>query len=257
MKKIGRRCAFCHEEKRLTKEHIWPKCIVKKMPELELKYLDSRNIITSSELVISDVCSECNNEKLSLLDSYFCSLYDSYFKDFVEEKKPLKFTYNYDLLLRSFLKITYNSSRTVSRENNDLERFRNYILSGNEIREDVIVKIDIITPSIINDVKIYPSAARCGTFSIGKKSDNFILRVLSVNSYYFYIVISNEEKIAEDIMTNEFWDVFNSVPGTLIQPYGNEITVNKFSREDSYSILYPHISSKEEYYAKIFNNKNS
>lgn len=245
----NRKCAYCFQEKKLTKEHIWPKCIVKRTPELGLKFLDSKKIVTKSELVISDVCGDCNNRLLSPLDNYFCSLFDKYLVNFIEEKKPFIFEYNYDLLLRSILKITYNSSRTVTREDNEFERFRNYILFGNEIREDIVIKLDIITPSVVNAVKVYPKSARCGTFRVNKKTDNFILRMLSLNSFYFYILISKEKQIANDEIVKEFNDVFNEVPGTIIHPYQNQVILNKFSTEDTLS-SHSHLISNAEHYKK-------
>jgi len=253
---MGRLCAYCQKDKKLTKEHIWQKCIIKRMPELELKFLDSRKLVTNSELVITDVCSDCNNNKLSPLDSYFCELYDKYFFKYIEDKSNLKFKYNYNLLLRSLLKITYNSSRTKSRINNDFTKYKDFILTGNENREDVIVKIDIITPSIINNKIIYPKSARCGTIKIGVKSENFILRMISVNSYYFYMIISKEVDIKSEIIRNEFFEIFNSVPGTVIEPGKEEIELKGFSNRDTLYIHKPHIDTNKEFYDRaIKNNK--
>ena len=103
-----KKCAYCDIKTKLTKEHIWPKCLITRMPNLTFRYIGSQDKFVTSELVISDVCSKCNNEKLSKLDSYFCSLYDKYFKIFHEEKNQFIFEYNYDLLLRSLLKIIFS-----------------------------------------------------------------------------------------------------------------------------------------------------
>ena len=252
---MSRVCAYCQKNKKLTREHIWPKCIINRMPELELKFLDSRKLVTNSELVISDVCSNCNNVKLSPLDSYICKLYDDYFKNYVEEKSKLSFKYDYELLIRSLLKISFNSSRTKKRINNDLAKFKDFIINGNEDREDVVIKIDIITPSIIENKKIYPKSARCGTIDIGINSENFILRMISVNSYYFYIIISKNLELKTELIKNEFYEIFNRVPGTIIHPYTNEIEINKFSNQDTFSAHKPHIELNKEYYEKHRSNK--
>jgi len=253
----NRICAYCHEEKKLTKEHIWPKCIINRMPELDLKFLDNKKIITSSELIISDVCSDCNNVILSPLDSYFCSLYDKYFKDYHEEKNSFYFEYDYDQLLRSFLKITYNSSRTVTREKNDFEKFRDYIRFGNEVREDIVIKLDIVTPSLINGIKVYPNSARCGRVKIDVKSDHFILRMIAVNSFYFFIVISKDERISDEAVENEFGNVINNIPGTIVHPYRDKILVNQFSSENTFSVHQSHINENSKHYDKFLNKKNS
>lgn len=250
---MNRKCAYCLQNKKLTKEHIWPKCIINRMPELSLRFLDSKKIVTGAELVISDVCSGCNNKHLSPLDSYLCSLYDKYFINFIEEKKPFIFEYNYDLLLRTFLKITFNSSRTVTRIDNEFEKFRNYILYGNEIHENIIIKLDIVTPTLLNGEKYYPKSARCGTVNIKEKSDKYILRVLSINSYYFYIIIFKDEQITGEVAETEYWDIFNNIPGTIVHPYRKKILVNQFSTEDTYSIHHEHLTTNNEYYEKYLN----
>lgn len=249
-----RKCAYCDKKRKLTKEHIWPKCIIKRMPELELKYLESKQIFITSELVISDVCTICNNEKLSILDSYFCLLYDTYFKDFHEQKKVFKFQYDYNLLLRSLLKITFNSSRTVERENNFFEKFRNYILDGNEHWESIIVKLDIVTPWINGEDKIYPKSARCGKSDIGYKTDNFVVRAVSVNSFYFYILFCKSEFLPEDLVA-ELHYIESRIPGTIIHPYRNETMITKFSTDDTYKAHIDFINRTADALDK--KNKNS
>ena len=250
-KLLKRKCAYCGKEKKLTKEHIWPKCIIKRMPELELKFMASKKVVTTAELVIADVCAECNNVKLSILDNYFCSLYDSHFKNFIEEKKPTKFKYNYELFLRSLLKITYNSSRTKSRIDNDFEKFRDFILNGNEIREDVVIKADLITPAIINGTKLYPKSTRCGTISVDTNVENFILRMISVNSYHFYLIISKDTQISTEIAETEFREIFQRIPGTIVHPYQEEIEIVNFSSEDAYSIHKPSLELNKEHFDKF------
>lgn len=229
-----RKCSYCDKEEKLTKEHIWPKCIVNRMPELEMKYLDIKQIVINSELIISDVCSDCNNNKLSVLDNYICSVYDRYFKYYQEKKKSFLFEYNYELLLRSLLKITYNSSRTVNKKDNEFKKYRKFIINGNEEYENIVIKLDIVTPSIINGKKVFPKSARCGTIDIGLKTDNFIIRMISINSFYFYILFSKHEFIQNEIVP-EFREVFERIPGTIIHPYREKSIINQFSTEDTYT----------------------
>jgi len=251
---LKRKCAYCGKDEKLTREHIWPKCIIKRMPELELKIMDNNKVVTNAELTIADVCAECNNDKLSILDNYICSLYDSHFKNFVEEKKPTKFKYDYELFLRSLLKITYNSSRTKSRINNEFEKFKEFILNGNQIREDVVIKADIITPAIINGKKLYPKSTRCGTLSVDTTVENFILRMISINSYHFYMIISKKTEISSEIAETEFKEIFQRIPGTIVHPYQEEIEIVEFSSDDAYSIHKPSLELNKEYFDK-FRNK--
>lgn len=228
-----KKCAYCDTKTKLTKEHIWPKCMITRMPELTFRYIGSQDKFVTSELVISDVCSKCNNEKLSKLDSYFCSLYDKYFKDFHEEKKKFIFEYEYDLLLRSLLKIIFNSSRTINSEDNYFEKFKRFIIDGNETWENVIITLDIITPWIRDGEKIYPKSMRCGILDIGIKNENFIIGAISVNSFYFYILISKEKTLSETL-AEELNNIFNRIPGSIIHPYRTQSLISNFSTQNSY-----------------------
>ena len=230
-----KKCSYCGKESKLTKEHIWPKCIIKRAPELNMKYLDSQNKVFTRELLIADVCSECNNTKLSHLDSYICFLYDQYFRNFREKKESFEFAYNYDLLIRSLLKITYNSSRTNTKNNNFFEKFKEYILYGGKTREDIVIKLDIVTPSLINGQILYPKSARCGTLDIGLQSDNFIVRMIAVNSYYFSILFSKENEISNS-QTPELKRFLERIPGTIINPYDDISIINNFSNADTISV---------------------
>lgn len=248
-----KKCAYCDTKTKLTKEHIWPKCLITRMPNLTFRYIGSQDKFVTSELVISDVCSKCNNEKLSKLDSYFCSLYDKYFKDFQEEKKEFIFEYNYDLLLRNLLKIIFNSSRTINSEDNYFENFKNFILNGNETWGNVILILDIITPWIINGIKIYPTSMRCGTVDVGIKNENFIIWAVSVNSYYFYILISKEKKISETLV-EELNNVYNRIPGTIIHPYKTQTLISDFSNQNSYDAHVDFVKNTSEAFYKLYKN---
>jgi hypothetical protein len=238
-----RKCAYCQSEETLTREHIWPKCMLNRMPELNLKYIGSRNLLAPTELVISDVCAECNNKKLSVLDNYLCLLYDQSLKTFREDHTPFKFEYDYDHLLRVLLKLTYNSSRTMQRENNQFEKYREMILEGG-VREDVIVKLDIVTPSIIDGEKIYPKSARIGSLQIPEGSSKFILRAVSVNSFYFYIILSKEFEVKPGDK-DELVRVFHSIPGTVIHPHQKEILVDSFSGHNTESSHFDWVTKAE------------
>ncbi|WP_162789361.1 hypothetical protein [Flavobacterium fluviale] len=223
------------------------------MPNLTFRYIGSQDKFVTSELVVSDVCSKCNNEKLSKLDSYFCSLYDKSFKDFHEEKKQFIFEYNYDLLLRNLLKIIYNSSRTINSEDNYFENFKHFILNGNETWGNVILILDIITPCTTNGIKIYPTSMRCGTVDVGIKNENFIIWAVSVNSYYFYILISKEKKISETLV-EELNNVYNRIPGTIIHPYKTQTLISDFSNQNSYDAHVDFVNNTSEAFYKYTKN---
>jgi len=230
-----KKCSYCGNNGKMTKEHIWPKCIITRAPELNNNYLASQNKMVLGELVISDVCGECNGKKLSKLDNYICSLYDKYFKTYKEEKKAFEFKYDYDLLLRSLLKITYNSSRTIKKNNNYFEKYKEYILDGGKIREDILIKLDIVTPGILNGQKIYPKSTRCGFSDLGLRSNNFSIRMVALNSYYFHIIFSNNDEVETSLLP-ELKNIIDSIPGSIIDPYKSISWISNFSTEDAISI---------------------
>jgi hypothetical protein len=80
-------CAFCDRDvPRLTKEHLWPAALhnragkVNPIPgdryQFYLKKIDKTVV---GEPQIRDVCAECNNGPLSMLDEYACRLWDECF----------------------------------------------------------------------------------------------------------------------------------------------------------------------------------
>lgn len=228
----SRICAYCDQGGTMTREHIWPKCIITRMPELTARYAGSQNKFIGGELVIADVCAECNNKKLSVLDAYFCSLFDRYFQYFYESKTDFEFDYEYDLLLRCLLKITYNTSRTIIKENNPFKKYRKVILDGNLVRKDVVIKLDLVLPSIENGVKMNPNSARCAYIDLQRTLDHCIVRCIAVNSFYFYIVLSKSEIFPTDAM-EELAFVMNNLPGVIVHPYRSRVTIDNISGKNT------------------------
>lgn len=109
-------CAYCGTTNPLTKEHIWPKGIINRVPSYIGRYTERANKVQAGELVIKDVCQFCNNGSLSKLDDYLCNLFDSSFKDFVREYETVNFAYDYDLLARVLLKLSFNTARASKRQ---------------------------------------------------------------------------------------------------------------------------------------------
>jgi hypothetical protein len=70
-------------------------------------------------------------------------------------------------------------------------------------------------------------------------------------------VISREEKIFDEAIVNEFKEVINNIPGTIVHPYREKILVNQFSSEDTYSVHFSHINENAEHYDRFLNKKNS
>jgi hypothetical protein len=106
-----RKCAYCGENSALTNEHVFPECFRKTFDAISFAKTQSGDKAVFSALEIGDVCSLCNNARLSPLDTYLCSLNDKYFVNLVHSGDRVRFQYDYDLLLRMLPKIGYNVAR--------------------------------------------------------------------------------------------------------------------------------------------------
>lgn len=106
-------CAYCGKEERPTREHIIPNSFIKRMNMTEMTtWLDRvPNKFINGEMVIRDVCAECNNGALSHLDAYAVNLITFYNKKIHKETQSLLFSYEYNTLVRWLLKVCYNSAR--------------------------------------------------------------------------------------------------------------------------------------------------
>lgn len=100
------RCAYCGTERKMSREHVIPKGFINNMDFKALTvWLDKApSKVINSELMVKDVCAECNNGELSQLDAYALKLIISYNEKILYETRKVFFKYNYDLLTRWLLK---------------------------------------------------------------------------------------------------------------------------------------------------------
>lgn len=137
-------CAYCHATKSLTREHIVPRFLYKKNPLAKLGYNLKADRFLSWEAQIKDVCSRCNNERLSSVDAYLqkCCEANGIDKLITEESEVL-FKYDFHWLCRALLKITYNCLRFKGKDLNWIEPFSDYILNGRTLPSNRGVKIGV------------------------------------------------------------------------------------------------------------------
>ena len=209
-------CAYCELSCSPTKEHIFPNSIIRKYESSLKTYNKKTSSFYIGDPVIKDVCSQCNNTKLSKLDAYLSSLYDQFLSLPLSSGQSTEIEYDYNLLLRSLLKISYNSSRCF--ENPKIvkahSRYRNYILDGGfcsniMLRLQVVTSARMIINSELSDDLFDPILLRCADIPYdGKLSDKFIIRLVAINSFWFYIIISVEPEF--QYRWKEFVQAFSS-----------------------------------------------
>lgn len=120
-------CAYCGGNKTKTREHIISSSVLELFPECDYTYDDVRGTVYKSDPVINDVCIDCNNKKLSYIDSYAKSFISNYFLVNYNMNDTLKISYDYTMLLKVLLKYMFNDLRAhrgdISFFDNDVIQF--------------------------------------------------------------------------------------------------------------------------------------
>src|SRR5262245_1847826 len=114
-----RHCAYCGSDGPLTREHLWPESLHRRLIEVSdeklNKFWDRRTgKIIQGEPTLRDVCASCNNGLLSSLDSYICEVFDRSLVHIPQRFEKVTFEYDYHRLKRWLLKMCFNSARMNS-----------------------------------------------------------------------------------------------------------------------------------------------
>jgi hypothetical protein len=113
-----KKCMYCLEEKvGLTREHIIPAGLLVLYPEQDVTFnsttINNQRYKDNKGHTIKDVCDTCNNVHLESLDNYGNNLIRKYFFSKYEENSTVSVLYDYHMLQRWLLKITYNTVRSA------------------------------------------------------------------------------------------------------------------------------------------------
>lgn len=199
---MNKKCAYCGNPESLTREHLWPTSLIQRFEEQMITYNGRIDKCYESEGTIKDVCPKCNNNKLSVLDNYLCSLYEKNLKNIISPGQPARLYYNYDLLLRSLLKISYNVTRSFKKREDIIDihrKFSKYILGDELVRpKGIRLHLQIVTSAELKNrdtdqiiTTLDPGHLRCGQINYdGILSEKIFIRMVAIKSYYFYIFIS-------------------------------------------------------------------
>ncbi|MCL2912387.1 hypothetical protein L2725_01075 [Shewanella corallii] len=150
-------CQYCGNKDVLTREHIVPAYMYNFQKELENRVTGWNEVaqkMVGGEFKIKDVCGTCNNGVLSDLDEYSkMFLQDSgvFVQNYV--KNHLSFTYDYDLLLRWLLKVSFNSSRTDGVHKHLFEKYIPFILNGSESpkKNNISIVAQMVAPEVLEN----------------------------------------------------------------------------------------------------------
>lgn len=136
-----KKCAYCGETTKGTKEHIISSGILDLFPECFLTIDETKKIVHGADPVIKDVCANCNNNKISYIDSYAKDMVGKYFLQKYDRDTKVDFEYDYVLLQKVLLKYAYNDLR-AHKENVDF--YDAEILSYLVSQEDNVHKRNVM-----------------------------------------------------------------------------------------------------------------
>ncbi len=106
------KCAYCGKEAKGTKEHIISCAILDLFPECYITFDTARDKIYLSDPMIKDVCAECNNNKISYIDSYAKDFIGKFFTKKYGENDSVEIEYNYVMIQKMLLKYAFNDMRS-------------------------------------------------------------------------------------------------------------------------------------------------
>lgn len=212
-------CAYCHRTAKPTREHIWPASIVRRVSE-RFRHHPNSPKLSWSDPIIKDVCESCNNGPLSELDAYGSKLFDTYFARFITEGDSVSFEYDFGLLARWLLKLSFNSARSVG---SDATRLRCYapalIDKAVALPEDFSIALDLVLPSVMPNSprELLPASNRlCQVKFTNGVGDWCTVRLVAINSYYFWILIQDWPDAEVD--PDHARTVLSKIPGAYLDP---------------------------------------
>jgi hypothetical protein len=215
----GRRiCAYCGASSGLTKEHLIPAALIQRTKSYTYQFSAAANNVIGGEAQIRDVCDRCNSGPLPALDAYACTMYDKYCSTLVEAKSKVAFEYDYDYIVRWLLKMSYNAARTTGKGDDAaiLARHAGFILGREPQQSRLAAYLQLVIPYIVseedeavidprylkqmpltpNGRRFIPSSGiRISRATRSVYSRDVVIRVVALNSYYFYLVIPRNHEV--------------------------------------------------------------
>jgi hypothetical protein len=202
-------CAYCGKHGNLTREHILPGFLYRQFPDQKLGYNSSADKFMKWEATVRDVCAACNNGPLSQLDQYARVLLENIdCGRTYTERATLRFRYDYHLLVRWLLKVSFNAARGLSTPPTLLSNSVPYILNAEMPPVIAFVAVEVIrdTPISESERATLPEAARnwrhvpTQMFRVGPALlvppmsgkdalPPYCLRFVAINSWYFSVCL--------------------------------------------------------------------
>jgi hypothetical protein len=164
-------CAYCAVDSPLTREHVTPKFVYQYL-KIEGKHVGwNRRMETwksNLENVTKDVCAKCNNGPLAELDAYGKQFFEINQLHDQRYEKSLVLRYDFQLLSRWLLKISFNASRASTLGLLDHDKYLSYILNGKPSPDFryLCLRCELLKPLRVAD---YPDLESIGTYTVANE----------------------------------------------------------------------------------------
>jgi hypothetical protein len=244
---MSQSCAYCGDVAELTREHVVPNFIYKSNPLGKFGYNPRADAFINWEAQVKDVCARCNNQHLSVLDSYLKYVYkDNHIDTLITDENPVRFRYDFVLLCRALLKLSYNCLRFKGSDTVWLKPFSDYILYGVDYPGHLGVKLGVevlrchkITEEerkyMDGEVKAWlylpPHVIRFGQIG-GKAVGDLLVRYVFLKNYCFYIIIF-QRSIGRRAVRKSFTQFSSVFPDVVFLDFLKKAATIKISNTDA------------------------
>lgn len=214
-------CAYCDSNKnKITKEHVVNRSFIDRYYKTGKGYANVWEKYSENFLTVKDVCSKCNNEILSQLDSYFLDFYEANLpREIVLEDSQYSIEYNFSKLSKWLLKTSYNSERKNAYEYlpQRMHRYKDYIVGKNNKTKLFKVFLELLSDVSESDLKKIDNLPddfdgkfnflRVGTIIFPEQRNSgfqdLVKHVISSN-FMFHIFVLNPGRHTDSIFKTTF-----------------------------------------------------
>lgn len=257
------RCAYCDGPGPLTRDHVWPECFLARTGRTAAHFAHQSGKAHGADYVVADVCSRCNNEILSELDSYFCGLYDQFFAEVRGFDSSVEFQYDFDRLARALLKISFNSARACGSEHEYLRQVRSYTLTGQPRPAQLALFLEVVSPSVVTNQSpdttrtVLPkNLYRTGVATLLTPHGHRVRpRIVAINSFYFHVVLP-ALPMTDAMFAEAADELGQNIKGVVrLQTGASKVTLRS-SPQHALSSLAPHIQRHSATYREFFDRRS-
>jgi len=254
------KCAYCNEDKKLTREHIIPDWFLNISPSPDdVTFLERiPKKFLNTDAVIKDVCSSCNNVHLSKLDAYGKNLFDKYFQHAVFKGESIDFEFDCSLLAKWLIKVSFNSARANKTDLEVLSHYNEILISEVPLPKDILIYCTILAPSNLDDPEspvvavrtddcelFIPEWFRIGVFRVPEfDSINWCFRNITINCFSFCMFLP---KYKSSYYLEEIPDLNKAISKAGL--YGAELTNSNRKK-----LFPPKLDAFSSYVAHMFEN---